>query len=877
MQEASPNFSASGMETRLVGISNVLDKIVKSMKEADRLQKSISGNVSKVSGSGGVGTGSGSVMPSFGQNMSASYAAGGMGVAAGAMTMLGGVGKAAFGMAGGLMAAMPDTTQTINYATQYYNASLLQRRGVNRQMMQRATFGAMNGGMTSVGSDAAVAEYLSGSGMVFSGAKNSTYMQTVRGVSNAAKYMNMENGAAARAIEGMTSGAMSKNMLMNFGIMTSDQKTGKALTQGQIFEQLSSRLTAGRGAASEADVLESYRRGNLGATLKASGLSEDQQQMFVQYMVEKSRGNNMDLSDQASMDKLMKDSKANKGLNPQGAGMEIKSSDTKLMNAAVETYIKAQQDMVPLIKSTNDALEALVPTVGYVNAAFQTLQGSRGTAGVIQGVVAGLEGLSQALSGLVSLIAGLAGMAGVGSLLKGGGGLLGKTGGGGTPTGPTSSARTPASGKPRVAGQPKPGSAAAGSKAASKAGTTAMKALKVAGRAGGIVGAAVTAASIGYESYLYQNNIDGYKDEQDSYWNNYTQNLSNTIKSGGTIGPGYVPQGPSKPGGGYMYGGGDAGVNSFNATAQNTNKKLKFIKPANGPITSPFGNRGVDYGDGGFHNGMDIGAKEGSPIVASADGVVSEVSTQTMGGKYVKIKHANGYTTGYFHQSRQAAVSGATVKQGSVIGYVGATGTAVTGPHLHFTVQNESGKFIDPATVLSGSYSVSSTGTPAAEKTASSSSAGVTGPSTSFVSVDQVSDMRAKKASQSIPGISGKSSSTLANLLIPSSSARNDAASVSSSRTKGMYLPGAPRAKQGDPYVAQDGPVNVHAGEAILTAEQADEWRNSRKGVGGKSGKNNVTINVTVASASESEARRFAKIVKDYLEEDKMISNMGRL
>lgn len=874
MQEASPNFSASGMETRLVSISNVLDKIVKSMKEADRLQKSISGNVSKVSGSGGVGSGSGSVMPSFGQNMSASYSAGGLGAAAGAMTMLGGIGKAAFGMAGGLLAAMPDTTQTINYATQYYNASLLQRRGVNRQMMQKATFGAMSGGMTSVGSDAAVAEYLSSSGMVFSGSKNSTYMQTVRGVSNAAKYMNMENGAAARAIEGMTSGSMSKNMMMNFGIMTSDQKTGKALTQGQIFEQLSSRLTAGRGAASEADVLESYRRGNLGATLKASGLSEDQQQMFVQYMVEKSRGNNMDLSDQASMDKLMKDSK---GLNPQSAGMEIKSSDTKLMNSAVDTYIRAQQDMVPLIKGTNDVLEKLIPTVGYVNAAFQTLQGSRGTAGVIQGVVAGLEGLSQALSGLISLIAGLAGMAGVGSLLKGGGGLLGKTGGGVTPSSPTSSARTPASGKPRVAGQPKPGAAATGSKAALKAGSTAMKALKVAGRAAGPLGALATVATIGYESYLYQNNVDGYKDEQDSYWNNYTQNLSNTIKSGGTIGPGYVPQGPSKTGAGYGNWGGDAGVNSFNATAQNTNKKIKFIKPADGPVTSPFGNRGVDYGDGGFHNGMDFGAKEGSPIVASADGTVTEVSSQTMGGKYVKIKHANGYTTGYFHQSRQAAVSGATVKQGAVIGYVGSTGTATTGPHLHFTVQNESGKFIDPATVLSGSYSVSSTGTPASDKSSSSSSSGITGPSTSFVSVDQVSDMRAKKAAQSVSGISGKSSASLANLLIPGSSARTDAASLSSSRTKGMYLPGAPRAKQGDPYVAQDGPVNVHAGEAILTAEQADEWRNSRKGISGKGGKNNVTINVTVASASESEARRFAKIVKDYLEDDKMISNMGRM
>ena len=89
------------------------------------------------------------------------------------------------------------------------------------------------------------------------------------------------------------------------------------------------------------------------------------------------------------------------------------------------------------------------------------------------------------------------------------------------------------------------------------------------------------------------------------------------------------------------------------------------------------------------------------------------------------------------------------------------------------------------------------------------------------------------------------------------------------------YLSGAPSAKTGDAYVANDGPVNVHAGEAILTAEQADDWRAMMRGER-RGGRNNVTINVHLSNASDGEARRLATMVKQYLEEDSLLNNMGR-
>jgi len=85
------------------------------------------------------------------------------------------------------------------------------------------------------------------------------------------------------------------------------------------------------------------------------------------------------------------------------------------------------------------------------------------------------------------------------------------------------------------------------------------------------------------------------------------------------------------------------------------------------------------------HLGTDYAAPYGTPIMAVGNGVVVEARYSKGGGNMVKIKHNKTYTTRYLHMQKFAAGihPGATVKQGQIIGYVGATGLA-TGPHVHF-------------------------------------------------------------------------------------------------------------------------------------------------------------------------------------------------
>ena len=114
-----------------------------------------------------------------------------------------------------------------------------------------------------------------------------------------------------------------------------------------------------------------------------------------------------------------------------------------------------------------------------------------------------------------------------------------------------------------------------------------------------------------------------------------------------------------------------------------------LIFPAEGPITSPFGQR-----DGRLHAGVDIGAPSGAPIRAADSGRVTLMETQSGYGNYTCIQHAGNLSTCYAHQSRFGTRQGASVSQGDVIGYVGDTG-ASSGPHLHFETR-ENGQPVDP-------------------------------------------------------------------------------------------------------------------------------------------------------------------------------------
>ena len=99
------------------------------------------------------------------------------------------------------------------------------------------------------------------------------------------------------------------------------------------------------------------------------------------------------------------------------------------------------------------------------------------------------------------------------------------------------------------------------------------------------------------------------------------------------------------------------------------------------------------------HRGVDYGAPHGSPIRATADGIVSYAGERSTYGNTVILKHGEHTETLYAHMSRisDKSVKGRRVKQGDVIGYVGRTGR-VTGTHLHYEFR-VGGKHVDPLTV----------------------------------------------------------------------------------------------------------------------------------------------------------------------------------
>lgn len=88
------------------------------------------------------------------------------------------------------------------------------------------------------------------------------------------------------------------------------------------------------------------------------------------------------------------------------------------------------------------------------------------------------------------------------------------------------------------------------------------------------------------------------------------------------------------------------------------------------------------------HNGIDIPAPYGTPIYATADGIVGRAQRLGGYGNYVEVEHGNAIQTRYGHMSSYVVVPGQSVKKGDVLGYVGSTGRS-TGNHLHYEVRIE--------------------------------------------------------------------------------------------------------------------------------------------------------------------------------------------
>jgi murein DD-endopeptidase MepM/ murein hydrolase activator NlpD len=136
---------------------------------------------------------------------------------------------------------------------------------------------------------------------------------------------------------------------------------------------------------------------------------------------------------------------------------------------------------------------------------------------------------------------------------------------------------------------------------------------------------------------------------------------------------------------------------SFNEIANLVKNKEKLLAAT--PSIQPVSNKDLNRIASGFgyridpiykntrmHAGLDFSAPAGSPIYATADGIVRDAGYNTGGyGNRVVVSHGFGYETTYSHMYRIKARSGQKVKRGEVIGYVGSTGKS-TGPHLHYEV-----------------------------------------------------------------------------------------------------------------------------------------------------------------------------------------------
>lgn len=148
----------------------------------------------------------------------------------------------------------------------------------------------------------------------------------------------------------------------------------------------------------------------------------------------------------------------------------------------------------------------------------------------------------------------------------------------------------------------------------------------------------------------------------------------------------------------YRFQSPDDGLVDYYDESGKSAKKFLVRKPlAAGTMRSGFGlRRHPILGYTKMHTGVDWAAGSGTPIYAAGNGTVEKMGWESGYGKYIRIRHNNGYETAYGHMSAYArgVDEGKRVRQGQVIGFVGSTGLS-TGAHVHYEIM-VNGRFVDP-------------------------------------------------------------------------------------------------------------------------------------------------------------------------------------
>jgi hypothetical protein len=764
------------------------------------------------SGGGGTGGAVKSMLGAFGKNGAANEASD-MKTAEdpkNALTMLSNV-------TSGIHQMLPDMGATFTRATEYYNATMyagnrnpratngmtaMMRNGslfgpntYGMPSVQDMTLGTLNdiGGLTSVGADARVAKYLTGRGMNVANDPNSTYQQTLRTISHAGKYLNISNEAAAQSIEGLTSAEGSSNMLRKFGIYTSDLNTGKEKTQGQIFEELAQRFTAGREDASIEDTLNSVRRGFLGQNIKSAfGNDQAGAEMFKQYMIERAGGSKMDLSDTSSMNKIYNDlgpsgafglgsGAAIGNANPMNSLYALNSSETNQLDKAEQSYIQGLTAAVQPLQLLNEVSGTLAATLAGVNLAFlSTMQTSNAYKGGAKaaGATAAFYGGNLMELGKAAIQARM-------------GDLLGAASTGAIPT---------------------------------------MN--LVAGTAGlaGMVGAGLVTTIAG--GGLWMDNAGPVNNKRNP--DNVDPNQGGIEESSSGLATQPIPGAQVVKGAGYN----DKTGIYFKLTGR-PHKGLDFQAPDGKAVYSVVAGK-VTKAEGSSKR-LYLGDKLPSGGT-KYDGLAKDAKGGIGLGQQIHVLHEQtGYTFVYGHLSKMVVEAGQYVKKGALLGYSGHSG-GTTGPHLHFECQDRNGNKVDPRKVL-------------AQINASTLQTG------------------ASRAGAASSGDSSAANSTVQQML--------NAGTAAAGATSGFF--GATNQQvsaivaglaSGDMATMQ-GAVNamVNLANAKAGGGTTAAGGTSTKAVSG--GGNTVNIEVKIPEVSETEAARFAKLVKSYLEKDTLTSNMG--
>lgn len=745
----------------------------------------VSGTASRVSGEGfgqlNYGVGSPNVLAnSFGSMTGAQILASSRAANLKYNSLIG-VAQMATGAFAGINLAMPNLQQSLSRGTSFYNAGVF--ANTNYQGLATNTMNLMRGGITSIGSDAQTANTLVGMGVDPNSAQ---YRNLVTSTSNAAKYLNMGNQQAASAMGGLTQGGTSQSLMRNFGTWTTDPTTGRRLQPTEIFSQMYQRITAGQKLTRE-DIMTSLQGGALSVDLQNSGMSQDQQNLFAQYAMDRASGKNMDLGSKKAMDKLFNQTNATVGSNPSGPGMQMNSATTGALNDALQPFVKGMQDAVPIFQTLETASGALAKQFGSLSATLQTVLGS----GPGQGALAAGGGL----------------MSGLGSI--GGAMLLGSG---------LKSMGSEASAKAVTSRAGSIGKGLGIGLATGIAGQVASSAITASGGSNQWANAAAMAGTFAGTGALIGSAIG-------------TPGIGTAIGAGvGALAGGLV---------GYFTGGDTSTVGT--GSTSSTNAPFRLSRPVSAAVTLGYGV--VDNMHPTGHHGIDFGCGPNTPVQAAFAGVAKSYWDSDL-GNVVEVDHGNGYKTMYCHLNSSGVQAGMAVTQGQVIGGSGNTGKQTTGAHLHFALKGPSG-YENPAKYLAGGVAVSGGQTSLGGKNGSESgSVGAAGVAGAAASLGFSNDYSAPKTAGGVP--QAYSGAAIAGAAVGSAS--------SSSIGRG---------------------ANVQGG---AQGSMSTGTSNSNQGGGtGSLKSNNFNITVNIAQASESEARKFAQMIKGYIEQDTLISNMGRL